>query len=221
MRTLAEALATAGLVARGTLLPGHGTQPDDLRDIVWQDWYEHIHEEYSELKRTHEEVFLVGFSIGAALSAYYAAHNPVAGLVLLNVPLCPLNGRFPTGLMLRVYGAIFKEVKGRPERLIDADGEPFHFVYDRVPTSILHTMSDLVGVARKNLGRVRSPVLIIQSKHDNVSGGKSGPLAYRRIRSREKSLVMLDSSDHSIMAGAERDVVFGKVTGFLNGEASK
>jgi carboxylesterase len=221
MRTLAEALAMSGLAARGTLLPGHGTHPDDLREIVWQDWYEHIHEEYSELKRKHEEVFLVGFSIGAALSAYYAAHNQVDRLILLNVPLCPLNGRFPTGLMLRLYGAIFKEVKGRPERLIDADGEPFHFVYDRVPTSILHTMSELVGIARKSLGRIRSPVLIIQSKNDNVSGGKSGPLAYRRVRSREKSLVMLDSSDHSIMAGAERDVVFGKVIGFLNGESSK
>ncbi|UCD58640.1 MAG: alpha/beta hydrolase, partial [Candidatus Hydrogenedentota bacterium] len=84
MRTLAEALAMSGFTARGTLLPGHGTRPDDLQGIVWQDWYEHIHEEYSGLKQRYEEVLLIGFSIGAALSAYYAAHNPVNRLVLLN-----------------------------------------------------------------------------------------------------------------------------------------
>ena len=103
MRTLGEELAASGLTARGLLLPGHGARPEDMHGIVWQDWYERVHEEYQALKETHEEVSLIGFSIGAAISAHYAAHNPVDKLALLNVPLFPLNGRYPTGLMLRVY----------------------------------------------------------------------------------------------------------------------
>lgn len=221
MRTLAEALGEAGLQARGALLPGHGTHPDDLEGIVWQDWYERIHDEYCGLKKEHEEVSLVGFSIGAALSAHYAAHNQVDRLVLLSVPFCPLNDRFPTNLMLKAYSMFFKTVKGKPEMLVNAEGEPFSFVYDRVPTLILHTMSELVGIARSTLNRIESPTLIIQSKNDNISGAKSGPLAYRKIRSLEKRLVMLEHSGHSVMMDGEQDLVFREIIGFLNGTSLK
>ena len=221
MRSLAENLAGSGITARGTLLPGHGTRPDALNGIVWQDWYEHVHGEYSALKKEYGEVSLIGFSIGAALSAHYAEHNPVDRLVLLSVPLCPLNDRFPTGLMLRMYSTFFKVVKGRPETLLDADGEPFCFVYDSVPTSILHTMSDLVDIARNNLNRIDSPLLIIQSKNDMVSGKKSGPLVYRKVRSSEKRLIMLEQSGHSVMVDVEHDLVFREIIGFLNGHFSE
>jgi len=217
MRPLAENLAASGITARGTLLPGHGTHPAALESIVWQDWYEHVHREYSWLKKRHREVSLIGFSIGAALSAYYAAHNPVDRLVLLSVPLCPLNDRFPTGLMLRVYGMFFKIVKGKPETLLDVHGEPFSFVYESVPTSILHTMSDLVDIVRNNLDRIHSPILIMHSKKDRVSGKKSGPLVYRTVRSPQKRLVMLERSGHSVMVDVEQDLVFREIIGFLNG----
>jgi carboxylesterase len=221
MRPLAEAVAASGVAARAALLPGHGTHPRDLEGVVWQDWYEHIHDEYRQLRKAHARVSLMGFSIGAALAAYYAAHNLVDRLILLSLPLCPLNDRFPTGLMLRVYSAFFKEAKGRPERLVNADGESFSFVYDRVPTQTLHTMSELVDIVRKNLHRIHAPVLIIQSRKDNVSGGKSGPLAYRRVHSCEKHLVMLDRSGHSVMRDVEHEKVFGEIIGFLNGTAAK
>lgn len=218
MRGLAEALAISGITARGTLLPGHGTHPDDLDGIVWQDWYEHIHKEYCGLKSEFDDVSLVGFSIGAALAAHYAAYNHIDRLVLLNVPLCPLNDRFPTSLMLRLYGAFFKTVKGRPEKLVDADGEPFSYVYDRVPTAILRTMSELIEIVRERLDRIHSPVLIIQSRNDKVSGSKSGPLAYQRVSSSDKRLVMLERSGHSIMMDVEQELVFRQIIGFLKGE---
>lgn len=221
MRNLAEGLADSGLKTRGTLLPGHGTDPGDLKGVVWQDWYEHLHEEYRSLKEQHDKVFLVGFSIGAALSAHYAAHNPVDGLALLNVPLCPLNDRFPTGLMLRIYGAFFKTVRGKAEKLIDKNGEPFSFVYDWVPTDILRTMSELIDIVRNDLYKIRSPVLIIQSRGDKVSGGKSGPLAHRRVSSSVKRLVMLDQNGHSIMVGSDSRIVLKEVLGFFNGEEAR
>ncbi len=215
MRNLAENLAAAGLKARGSLLPGHGAVPDDLRGIVWQDWYEHLHGEYQALKDRHDEVFLVGFSIGAALCAHYAANNHVDRLVLLNVPICPLNDRYPTGLMLRIYDVFFKTVKGKVEKLVGADGQSFSYVYDWVPTAILYTMSELVDIARDNLHKILAPVLVIQSKGDKVSGGKSGPLVCAGVGSSEKRLVMLDQSEHSIMVGPGEGIVFEEVINFL------
>jgi carboxylesterase len=220
LRLLAEFLGESGFTVRAMLLPGHGTQPEDLEGVVWQDWYEHLHDEYRSLKETHGSVFLVGFSIGAALSAHYATHNPVDRLVLLSLPLCPLNDRFPTGLMLRLYSLFFKEVKGRPARVTDSNGDTFSFVYDKVPTAILHTMSELVDIVRDNLGRIHAPVLIIQSKNDPISGSKSGPLAFRRMRSRKKEILMLERSGHSVIMDVERGLVFERVASFLNGNCS-
>jgi len=221
MRTLAEELAKAPLTVRGLLLPGHGRCPEALEGVVWQDWYEHLDDEYRFLTRRFEEVFLVGFSIGAALSAYYAANNPVDRLILLNTPLCPLNDRLPTGLMLKVYSAFFKEVKGKAETFVLDDGEPFRYVYERVPTAILHTMSELIAIVKKNLHKISSPVLIIQSRNDNVSGGRSGPLAYRKVSSNMKRLVMLEKSGHSVMMDIEKNRVFREVRSFLNGGVSE
>jgi len=79
-------------------------------------------------------------------------------------------------------------------------------------------MSDLVGIARKNLHRIKAPVLVIQARDDKVSGGKSGPLVYDGVESENKRLVMLDGNEHSIMAGADKAVVSNEVVRFLNGE---
>ena len=221
MRGLGEALAAEDFKAKGILLPGHGTYPEDLHGIVWQDWYERLHEEYQALKKNHDEVVLIGFSIGAAISAHYAAHNPVDRLVLLNIPLYPLNGRYPTRLMLRIYSVFFDKVKGKAEKLIGADGEPFSFVYDWVPTEILHTMTELIGIVKGNLYRINAPVLTIQARGDKVSGGRSGPFVHDSVSSEEKRLVMLDQNEHSIMVGRDREVVYREIFGFLNGKVNE
>jgi carboxylesterase len=216
MRALAEFLAESGFTVRGMLLPGHGTHPSDLEGIVWQDWYEAVHGEYCELKRNHEEVHLIGFSIGAAVAAHYGAHNPVDRLVLLSIPLCPLNGRYPTNLMLNIYGTFFKYVRGKPEVVITPDGKPFCFVYGWVPTAILRTMTELIRIIKHRLDRIQAPTLIIQSENDNVSGSKSGPLMYRGIGSPRKRLIMLRKSGHNVIMDGEQQHVFRQIDNFLS-----
>lgn len=216
MRVLAEFLADSGLAARSMLLPGHGTHPRDLDGIVWQDWYEHLHDEYRQLKLGYEEVSLVGFSIGAALAAHYAAHNRVDRLVLLNIPLCPFNDLLPRNLMLKIYGAFFKTVRGNPGVIFDAEGKPFRFVYEHVPTAILGTMSELIGIIRSRMDRITSPTLIIQSRNDKVSGARSGPLAFHRLGSSAKRLVVLEKSRHNLMMDVERQYVFEEIARFLS-----
>jgi len=197
-------------------LPGHGTHPENLKGVVWQDWYEHIDDEYRRLKQNHCEVAVMGFSIGAALTAHYAAHNPVDRLALLSIPLCPLNDRFPTNLMLKIYGSFFKTVRGNPEIIQNEDGEPFCFVYERVPTAILQTMSELIGIVRRRLHLIKAPALIIQSANDKISGPKSGPLAFRRIGSLEKRLVVLHECGHNMIMDKQRQLVLDEIGTFFS-----
>jgi carboxylesterase len=216
MHPLAQCLARWGFKAHAILLPGHGTHPEDLRGVVWQDWYEAIHNEVCKLRSSHREVTLIGFSIGAALSAYYAEHNPVDRLILLSIPLCPLNDQYPTELMLRIYGVFRKRVTGKPGISRTADGEPFCYVYNWVPTPVLHTMLELIRIVRRRIDRIEAPTLIIQSKNDQVSGARSGPLVYRGISSSHKKLLLLEKSGHNVIMDGEQELVLQEMKRFFH-----
>jgi carboxylesterase len=89
MRLLGEALAQEGFAVHGLLLPGHGTDPDDLFHITWPDWYRHVEREFVKLAARYDEVSVVGFSLGAALGVKLAAEHGhrMKRLVLISTPI--------------------------------------------------------------------------------------------------------------------------------------
>ncbi|MDH2915858.1 MAG: alpha/beta fold hydrolase [Gallionella sp.] len=85
MRHLAIFFQRNGFRVMAVLLPGHGTQPGDLLDVHWQDWAKTVAFGADRLAEEVEEVYLAGFSAGAALSVYHAAKDErVRGLFLFS-----------------------------------------------------------------------------------------------------------------------------------------
>ena len=80
-------LAAAGLTVNGVLLAGHGTTPSDLNETTWRDWYASVETGYWRLAAHCRSVFVLGLSLGGALSLHLAAHRPVAGVVAMAAPL--------------------------------------------------------------------------------------------------------------------------------------
>ena len=100
---LAPALAAQGFLVRTVLLPGHGTRPEDMMDVTFEDWQRVVREQTAALRRDVGQVYLGGFSTGANLVVEYAYQNAdIAGLILISpgfksVPfdfLAPLIARF-------------------------------------------------------------------------------------------------------------------------------
>jgi len=88
MRYLAEFFQRNGFRVMAVLLPGHGTQPGDLLDVCWQDWAEAVAYGAGCLAEEVDEVYLAGFSAGAALSLQQAAKDRrVRGLFLFSPAL--------------------------------------------------------------------------------------------------------------------------------------
>ena len=56
----------AGHTVAAPLLPGHGTHPDELNQISWQDWYKAVRQTYLDLQSAIR-VWLAGESMGALL----------------------------------------------------------------------------------------------------------------------------------------------------------
>jgi alpha-beta hydrolase superfamily lysophospholipase len=69
LKSIAQALNKNNIIVYGLRLPGHGTLPASLDDVVWQDWLaavrvidRHIQQEHAGLP-----YYFVGYSTGAAL----------------------------------------------------------------------------------------------------------------------------------------------------------
>ena len=76
---LPQVLREAGFQVSQPALPGHGTRPEDLLKVGWQDWLETARAFYRELP---EPRGVVGLSMGALLSAHLAAETPTQALVI-------------------------------------------------------------------------------------------------------------------------------------------
>lgn len=85
MRHLEGFFQCNGFRVMAVLLPGHGTQPGDLLDVSWKDWAKTVAYGVDRLSEEVAEVYLAGFSAGAALSLHHAELDErVRGLFLFS-----------------------------------------------------------------------------------------------------------------------------------------
>lgn len=88
LKHVGASLQEAGFRVMALLLPGHGTQPGDLLRVHWRQWAETVAFGVEALAREVDEVYLAGYSAGAALCLYHAARDArVRGLFLFSPAL--------------------------------------------------------------------------------------------------------------------------------------
>ena len=88
MRHLAAFFRENGFRVMAILLPGHGTQPGDLLDVHWQEWARAIEFGADKLAEEVDEVYLAGYSAGAALSINHSLiDSRVRGMFLFSPAL--------------------------------------------------------------------------------------------------------------------------------------
>ncbi|NPV56510.1 MAG: alpha/beta fold hydrolase [Anaerolineae bacterium] len=83
MRPLAEALNQRGWTTRSMLLPGFGPQFDQLFQQRYPGWVRAINSELQTLKKDHQPVVLLGFSLGGGLSLLAAGKQAPDQLILV------------------------------------------------------------------------------------------------------------------------------------------
>lgn len=82
MRPVATLLHTKGITAHGVLLPGFGHEIETLPQKKHADWLEFVLNQSQQLRKNHEEVILVGNSMGGALCIQVASQVHVDKLIL-------------------------------------------------------------------------------------------------------------------------------------------
>lgn len=103
MRHLATFFQRNGFRVMAVLLPGHGTQPGDLLNVSWKDWARTVAYGVECLAEEVDEVFLAGFSAGAALSVHHTFINKeVRGLFLFS-PAFEISSRAKWAGLHKLY----------------------------------------------------------------------------------------------------------------------
>ena len=86
MQPLADALTALGHTVHTPTLPGHGSEPDDLLGVTWNDWVDAAD---AAVTACGAQV-VVGQSMGAAIALAVAArrrhHDTLGKLVAINCP---------------------------------------------------------------------------------------------------------------------------------------
>ncbi len=182
-RDMAQYLASHGITAHCPLLPGHGNLPYRIHGYTCDDWIAASEEALATLRESCDQIFLIGHSMGAVLSARLATlYRELCGLVLL-APLWDVPDKrikwaaFGKYFMPWFYPLKRKEVDrdifvGRVtdfDPSIDPDDpelQEWLVEESRLSLYAVDEMRKMGDRGRKLWPKVHQPVLIFQGGHD-------------------------------------------------------
>lgn len=220
---LGPRLAAAGFHVDIMRLPGHGTTPQDFRAQSPESLLQAVIDEYRALRRQYRAVYVVGFSMGGALSTLLASRENVDRLVLA-APYYGVTYKWyyllPPSLWNTLLGpAVPYGIKydcfiklNRREAL----GEIF--TYRCVPTRGVSTLLALGRQARQpqTLQAVKCPVLVISSVGDEAASPDRVREAFPLLASPRKQAHWLTArSNHQVFWDYDREEVKTAVVDFL------
>ena len=227
LRPWAEYLAEAGLTVELPRLPGHGTTWQDMATTSGDDWYAAVEEALLDLARRCEEVFVMGLSMGGALSLRLAQEHPdlVTGVVVVNPSLTVDDRRLLIIAPIRhmVARALPSTSGIGADVALTQDGEGG---YDRVPTAAAATLPKLWREVQGGMSGLRMPILAYRSTQDHVVGPQSLRILARRAVNTRLTVHLLHDSYHVATLDHDAATIFEGSLAFVrehsrSGEGAK
>ncbi len=212
VRWMGEYLASKGFTVSGILLAGHGTSMEDMLKTTWRDWFESVLEGYESLSAKGKRVFALGSSMGGALVLHLAAHRPLAGVVGMSTPLKLTSPWIPFLPLIKHFVRFMPKGKGT---WVDPEVEKWHISYSHYPTASIIELLKLLNHYRDDLPDVRAPVLLMQSKTDNLVKPKNMEMLAKLLFNTSVETFWVEKSDHVITEDAEKEKVFRRAEDFI------
>lgn len=212
MRPLGEALAAAGVRARGPVLPGHNATPEELARVPYTAWVDRARDELVRLRADHEHVSIVGLSMGGLVTLALAAEGGVPRVAVVGTPL-----RFRTPLRLLI--SWLRHVKpfvnkGGGSDIRDEAARARHPSYPAMPLDAVHQLVQLQDTVRGLLGRIEAPVLVGHGVHDRTASPDDAHTLHRELARSE--LLLFEDSAHVVPVDRDGPKLAAAVVEFLN-----
>lgn len=216
---LPEMLHKLGYTASVPLLPGHGRDPREFSKITSQELIDFVSAEYKKLEQNHDEVIVIGFSLGGALATLLANQHPFKRLVLL-APYYEIAHQWYYIFSAETYSntfspyvpyvyrpKLFKQINDRTsiDKIID---------YDFISTKGSQAVIELGKEARNSAKNIKARTLVIHSRKDKATDYKVSKEIVGKLNLLEK-FVSLERSNHMILWDYESELVEKEIIQFL------
>ncbi len=213
MRYMGEDLHKHGFTVLGIRLAGHATQPDDMRASRWSDWTASVEDGFNLLSNSVDRIFLVGLSMGGALSLLMSTRLNVAGVIAISTPYSlPRDPHFPLWF-IRLYGKLVKYMPKSKEvpgsSWFDKESYAKHISYPQNPITSIAELKLLLLEMQCALPKMNKPVLLIHSKNDKYVLPENMEKIYSGLtNTSDKTKIYVTESGHVVTSDAERQRVF-------------
>jgi carboxylesterase len=203
---LPQVLREAGFAVSQPALPGHGTRPEDLLKVRWQDWLLAAREAYAALP---EPRGVVGLSMGALLAAHLAAERPTRALVAL-APALALKS--PLAPLAPLLAWLIPRFPG-PDSIRDPELKKANPNYPYFPTRSVLELLALMRRTPEVLPKVQAPALVVEAGQDRVVQGVRR--YYELLGSPRKDYRVFPESGHDLLLDRDRETVARVVRDWL------
>lgn len=212
MRPWGEFLHSKGYTVRVPLLPGHGTVPEDLNRVKWQEWPAKVEFELSQLRKSCDLIFLVGLSMGGGtvLNVAASTDSAVAGIILVN-PMIHVKG---VPVELAFFLSRFQKMRTSVGDDIKRPGIT-EWGYDALPTRGIHQLLKMLRITRKNLKNIQVPVQLFHSVDDHTLPVTNTEIILNEIGSKSKSRIELVNSYHVATMDYDQELIFQNSLTFI------
>jgi len=221
MRFLGECLHKTGYSVDAPLLPGHGTAVEDLNQKTWHDWLGFVSKELIGLKQNYRKVYVAGLSMGGLLTLSLMAifGDEIQSGAVLSTPMSFKGWKAKYLLPIVAGSPLTRLIKDIPKSIPDVKdvkGDT-HVCYERDSIPATYSTLEMIKLIRKRsfLSRIKRPLIIFQSRLDPVVPFNSANHIYKNISSKDKELIVLQKSYHTITVDKEKDMVADKIIEFF------
>ncbi|MCG8569237.1 MAG: alpha/beta fold hydrolase [Spirochaetes bacterium] len=215
---LGQALNQIGYTVKGILLPGHGTSVEEMEKTTHHDWLGFAESELKKLLSQYKKVIIIGISMGGLLGLILASRYPVAQAVILNAPLKFRKKEIYFTYLLQFF-VRFHKITPPVERA--GDNIEFDIGYRKRPMKTIPMLIKVAKLAKKELGKIKCPLLVVQSHLDGQVAPESGHIIIKQVQSANKELLLLENSKHLVTLGQEREAIKHKVLDFITQTENK
>lgn len=210
VRLIAEKLHQAGYTAAAPLLPGHGTDPEDLNRSTWQMWLEKVKQFYEDLSRECSQVFVVAESMGSLLALELAVQHPEIKDLLLFAPALKVPKLWLSGFLVPFMDYLKKSDED--------DGLPWKG-YNVYPVRAAVEMLKLQKRVQKHLAEIKTPTIVFTGEYDQSITPDAADIVMKGLGSTDKKLVHMAESPHCILLDGELDLAFDEIVNFIKEHA--
>ncbi|MEN6328097.1 MAG: alpha/beta fold hydrolase [Syntrophomonas sp.] len=203
-----------GCTINGLLLPGHGSTPEDMNRINWEEWYRAVEKAIRSLQKDYRKVWAAGLSMGGLLAIHAGVNCPgLDGVISINAPVFI---KAPLFKWLAPFLQIFKPYlpKGNIAliRQLQAQGR---FAYDCTPVQAFRSMMKLRDMVVGEIEGLTVPLLLMQSGQDESVKTVSARYLAQKAHKAEAKIVDLPGSRHVATMGPEKQLIAREMAAFM------